>query len=83
MTNQNNPNRIFLIEDGFGLFVFFERLEGTRFRNGAARRPEARHSGPWKANPALAFFQYLWYVFYIIACRGPLYWQRSIKQGYG
>ena len=50
--NQYNPNQIFLIGDGFGLFVFFEKFEDTHFRNGVVkRRPprfladkEGRHS---------------------------------------
>ena len=29
--NQYNPNLIFLIGDGFGLFVFFEKFEDTHF----------------------------------------------------
>ena len=38
--NQYNPNQIFLIRDGFGLFVFFEKFEDTHFRNGVVKRPE-------------------------------------------
>ena len=50
--NQYNPNRIFLIGDGFGLFVFFEKFEDTHFRNGVAKRPESKPRGPRK--PKLA-----------------------------
>ena len=46
--NQYNPNQIFLIGDGFGLFVFFEKLEDTHFRNGVVKRPESRPRGPRK-----------------------------------
>ena len=38
---QYNPNQIFLIGDGFGLFVFFEKFEDTHFRNGVVKRPES------------------------------------------
>ena len=43
-----NPNRIFLIGDGFGLFVFFEKFEDTHFRNGVVKRPESKPRGPRK-----------------------------------
>lgn len=32
--NQYNPNQIFPVGDGFGLFVFFSKFEETYFRNG-------------------------------------------------
>ena len=50
--NQYNPNQIFLIGDGFGLFVFFEKFEDTYFRNGVVKRPESKPRGPRK--PKLA-----------------------------
>ena len=50
--NQYNPNQIFSIGDGFGLFVFFEKFEDTHFRNGVVKRPESRPRGPRK--PKLA-----------------------------
>ena len=50
--NQYNPNQIFLIGDGFGLFVFFEKFENTHFRNGVVNRPESKPRGPRK--PKLA-----------------------------
>ena len=40
--NQYNPNQIFPVGDGFGLFVFFGRLEETHFRNGVVKRPEPK-----------------------------------------
>ena len=46
--NQNNPNQIFLIGDGFGLFVFFEKFEDTHFRNGVIKRPTSKPRGPRK-----------------------------------
>ena len=46
---QNNPNQIFLIGDGFGLFVFFEKFEDTHFRNGVIKRPESKPRGPRKS----------------------------------
>ena len=46
--NQYNPNQIFLIGDGFGLFVFFEKFEDTHFRNGVVKRPESKPRGPKK-----------------------------------
>jgi hypothetical protein len=46
--NKYNPNRIFLIGDGFGLFVFFEKFEDTHFRNGVVKRPESKPRGPRK-----------------------------------
>ena len=46
--NQYNPNQIFLIGDGFGLFVFFEKFEDTHFRNGVIKRPESKPRGPRK-----------------------------------
>ena len=50
--NQYNPNQIFVIGDGFGLFVFFEKFEDTHFRNGVVKRPESKPRGPRK--PKLA-----------------------------
>ena len=50
--NQYNPNQIFLIGDGFGLFVFFEKFEDTHFRNGVVKRPESKPRGTRK--PKLA-----------------------------
>ena len=52
LSNQYNPNQIFLIGDGFGLFVFFEKFEDTHFRNGVVKRPESKPRGPRK--PKLA-----------------------------
>ena len=46
--NQYNPNQIFLIGDGFGLFVLFEKFEDTHFRNGVVKRPESKPRGPRK-----------------------------------
>ena len=46
--DKNNPNRIFLIGDGFGLFVFFEKFEDTYFRNGVLKRPESKPRGARK-----------------------------------
>ena len=46
--DKNNPNRIFLIGDEFGLF-FFERFEDTHFRNGVVKRPMSKPRGPGKS----------------------------------
>ena len=46
--NKYNPNQIFSIGDGFGLFVFFEKFEDTHFRNGVVKRPESKPRGPRK-----------------------------------
>ena len=46
--NKYNPNQIFLIGDGFGLFVFFEKFEDTHFRNGVVKRPESKIKVPRK-----------------------------------
>ena len=46
--NQNNPNQIFFIGDGFGLFVSFEKFEDTHFRNGVIKRPTSKPRGPRK-----------------------------------
>ena len=39
-----NPN-LFPIGDGFGLLVFFERFERTRFRNGLERKRTSKPRG--------------------------------------
>ena len=46
--NQYNPNQVFPVGDGFGLFVFFGRFEETHFRNGVIKRPESKPRGPRK-----------------------------------
>lgn len=46
--NQYNPNLVFPVGDGFGLFVFFGRFEETHFRNGVVKRPESKPRGPRK-----------------------------------
>jgi len=46
--NQYNPNLVFPVGDGFGLFVFFGRFEETHFRNGVIKRPESKLRGPRK-----------------------------------
>ena len=38
---QNNPNPIFPVGDGFGLFVYFDRYENTCIPNGVIKRPES------------------------------------------
>ena len=43
--NQYNPNLVFPVGDGFGLFVFFGRFEETHFRNGVVRRAESKPRG--------------------------------------
>ena len=45
---KNDPNQVFVIGDGFGLFVFFEKFENTHFRNGVVKRPESKPRGPRK-----------------------------------
>ena len=46
--DKDNPNQIFLVGDGFGLFVYFEKFEDTHFRNGVVKRPESKPRGPRK-----------------------------------
>jgi len=46
--NQYNPNQVFPVGDGFGLFVFFGKFEETHFRNGVIKRPESKPRGPRK-----------------------------------
>ncbi len=46
--NRYNPNQIFLIGDGFGLFVYFEKFEDTHFRNGIIKKPSSKPRGPRK-----------------------------------
>ena len=43
--NQYNPNQIFPMGDGFGLFVFFGRFEETHYRNGVVKRAESKPRG--------------------------------------
>ena len=43
---QYNPNQIFPVGDGFGLFVYFEKFEETHFKNGIIKRPNAKPRGP-------------------------------------
>ena len=45
---QYNPNQIFPVGDGFGLFVYFEKFEDTHFKNGIIKRPNSKPSGPRK-----------------------------------
>ena len=45
---KDNPNQVFVIGDGFGLFVYFEKFEDTHFRNGVVKRPESKPRGPRK-----------------------------------
>ena len=46
--DKDNPNQIFLVGVGFGLFVYFEKFENTHFRNGVVKRPEFKPRGPRK-----------------------------------
>ena len=46
--NQYNPNQIFPVGNGFGLFVYFKRYEQVYFPNGAPIRPESKPRGPRK-----------------------------------
>ena len=43
--NQQNPNQIFPMGDGFGFCVFYRN---QFFSNGALRRPESKPRGPRK-----------------------------------
>lgn len=43
---QDNPNQIFPVGDGFGLFVYFEKIEDTHFKNGIIKRPNSKPRGP-------------------------------------
>ena len=45
--NPYNPN-LFLVGDGFGLLVFFERFEHTHFRNGVEWKVTSKPRGPRK-----------------------------------
>ena len=46
--NKYNPNQIFRIGKGVGLFVYFTRYEQTYFANGWKIRPESKPRGPRK-----------------------------------
>ena len=46
--NQYNPNQIFPVGNGFGLFVYFKRYEQVYFPNGAPIRPDSKPRGPRK-----------------------------------
>ena len=46
--DKDNPNQVFVIGDGFGFFVFFEKFEDTHFQNGVIKRPESKPRGPRK-----------------------------------
>ena len=46
--DKDNPNQVFVIGDGFGLFVYFEKFEDTHFRNGVVKCPESKPRGPRK-----------------------------------
>ena len=46
--NQYNPNQIFPMGNGFGLFVYFKRYEQEYFPNGAPIRPDSKPRGPRK-----------------------------------
>ena len=43
--NQYNPNQVFPVGDGFGLFVFFKSFEETHVRNGVVKRAESKSRG--------------------------------------
>ena len=43
---QYNPNQLFRVGDGFGLFVYFTRYEYTYFANGWEIRPDSKPRGP-------------------------------------
>jgi hypothetical protein len=45
---QYNPNQIFPVGDGFGLFVYFEKFENTYFPNGVIKRPTSKPRGKRK-----------------------------------
>ena len=45
---QYNPNQIFLVGDGFGLFVYFAKFEETHFKNGIIKRPNSKPRVPRK-----------------------------------
>ena len=49
---QYNPNQIFPVGDGFGLFVYFEKFEDTHFRNGVIKHPTSKPGGQEKRNNA-------------------------------
>ena len=46
MPNQYSPNLVFPVEDGFGLFVFFDKFEDTVTEppNGLIQNPESREN---------------------------------------
>ena len=46
--NQYNPNLVFPVGDGFGLFIFFGKFEDTHFRNGVIKRLESKPRGSRK-----------------------------------
>ena len=45
--DQDNPNQLFLVGDGFGLFVYFEKFEKTHFRNGFPILPTSKPRKHW------------------------------------
>jgi hypothetical protein len=45
--NQQNPNQIFPVGDGFGFVVYFELFEQTHFRNGFPILPTSKPRKHW------------------------------------
>ena len=45
--NQYNPNLVFPVGDGFGLFVYFEKFEKSHFRNGFPILPTSKPREHW------------------------------------
>ncbi len=45
---QYNPNQIFPVGDGFGLFAYLEKFEDTHFKNGIIKCPNSKPRGPRK-----------------------------------
>ena len=42
---QYNPNQVFPVGDGFGLFVLFGKYEDTYFPNGVLKKPTSKPRG--------------------------------------
>lgn len=39
-TDKDNPNQVFSIGDGLGLFICFKKSEDTHFQNGVSKHPK-------------------------------------------
>ncbi len=92
--SQNNPNQVFLVVDGFGLFVYFEKCDGSERERIIYEKLNNRHKSSRKKTTfknqeisrnvhrylIIMFCPTILMISFLINCLGIIMWKQKTKK---